>query len=160
MAPTRPGSSPRSSSGWRKGRSRATWASDTRRTAKPGKSRSSRSIRAVRGTSSPVKIVVTGASGFIGSALVPALLTEGHEVVKLVRRQPEAPDEVRWDPPSGTLDPAELAGVEAAVHLAGANVGRRWTKAYKQKILDSRRQGTRLLAETLAALDPRPRVLI
>ncbi len=107
-----------------------------------------------------MKIAVTGASGLIGSALVPALLTEGHEVVKLVRRQPEAPDEVRWDPPSGTLDPADLAGVDAAVHLAGASVGRPWTKAYKRKILDSRVQGTRLIAETLASLEPRPRVLV
>jgi uncharacterized protein (TIGR01777 family) len=108
-----------------------------------------------------VKIAVTGASGFIGSALVPALLRDGHQVVKLVRRQPEAPDEVRWDPPSGSLDPADLAGVDAAVHLAGANVGnRRWTGAYKQKILDSRRQGTRLIATALAALEPRPRVLV
>lgn len=107
-----------------------------------------------------MKIAITGASGFIGSALVPVLLTEGHEVVKLVRRQPEAPDEVRWDPTSGTLDPADLAGVDAGIHLAGANVGRRWTKAYKQKILDSRRQGTGVFAEALAALDPKPRVLI
>lgn len=107
-----------------------------------------------------MKIAVTGASGFIGSALVPALLTDGHEVVKLVRRQPEGSDEVRWDPPSGRLDPADLAGVEAAVHLAGANVGRRWTEAYKQKLRASRIQGTTLLARTLAQLEPRPRVLL
>jgi uncharacterized protein (TIGR01777 family) len=107
-----------------------------------------------------VKIAVSGASGLIGSALVPALLRSGHEVIKLVRRQPEAPDEVRWDPAAGQLDPADLAGVEAAVNLSGATVGTRWTASYKQKILDSRVQSTSLLARTLAELEPRPRVLI
>ncbi|HSP39573.1 MAG TPA: TIGR01777 family oxidoreductase [Frankiaceae bacterium] len=107
-----------------------------------------------------MKIAVTGASGLIGSALVPALLIDGPEVLKLVRRQPEAPDEIRWDPARGQLDAGELAGVDAAVHLAGATVGRRWSASYKQKILDSRVSGTRLLATTLAALEPRPRVLI
>jgi uncharacterized protein (TIGR01777 family) len=107
-----------------------------------------------------VKIAVTGSSGLIGSALVPALLRDGHAVVKLVRRQPEAPDEVRWDPAHGMLDPGDLTGVEAAVHLAGATVGRRWTNAYKQKILESRTQSTALLAGALAELDPRPRVLV
>jgi uncharacterized protein (TIGR01777 family) len=107
-----------------------------------------------------VKIVVTGASGLIGSALVPALRGDGHEVVRLVRRQPSGPDEVRWDPGAGLLDAADLAGVDAAVHLAGATVGRRWSESYKRTILDSRVSGTRLLAETLAKLEPRPRVLV
>ena len=107
-----------------------------------------------------MRIAVTGASGLIGSALVPALLTDGHEVVKLVRRQPEAPDEVRWDPSSGQLDPADLAGVDAAVHLAGATVGRRWSESYKTKIRQSRVAGTQLLAEALATLSPTPRVLV
>ncbi len=107
-----------------------------------------------------MKIAITGASGFIGSALAPALLTDGHDVVKLVRRQPEAPDEIRWDPTTGRLDPADLAGVDAAIHLAGASVGRRWTEAYKQKLRASRIQGTTLLARTLAQLDPKPRVLL
>jgi uncharacterized protein (TIGR01777 family) len=107
-----------------------------------------------------VRIAVTGASGFIGSALVPALQQAGHDVVKLVRRQPEAPDEVRWDPAGDRLDADDLAGVEAAVHLAGATVGRRWTAAYKEKIRSSRVAGTALLARTLAQLEPRPRVLV
>jgi uncharacterized protein (TIGR01777 family) len=107
-----------------------------------------------------MKIAVTGASGLIGTALVPALLTDGHEVVKLVRRQPEAPDEVRWDPARSQLDPQDLAGVDAAVHLAGATVGRRWSESYKRKIRDSRVAGTALLAEAMATLNPRPQVLI
>lgn len=112
-----------------------------------------------------MKIAVTGASGFIGSALVPALLTDGHEVLKLVRRQPESPDEIRWDPARGQLDPAELAGVDAAIHLAGASVGRRWSESYKKKILDSRVSGTALLAEALATVrrdstDQHPTVLL
>lgn len=107
-----------------------------------------------------MKIAVTGASGLIGSALVPALLTDGHEVVRLVRRQPTAPDEVRWDPSAGRLDAADLAGVDAAVHLSGATVGWRWSESYKKEILDSRVSSTRLLSETLARLEPRPRVLV
>jgi uncharacterized protein (TIGR01777 family) len=107
-----------------------------------------------------VKIAVTGASGLIGSALVPALLTDGHEVVRLVRRQPEAPDEVRWDPARGQLDAGDLAGVDAAVHLAGATVGRRWSESYKRTILASRVDSTRLLAETLVTLAPKPAVLV
>ncbi len=108
-----------------------------------------------------MKVAVTGASGFIGSALVPALRAGGHTVVTLVRRQPRSESEVRWDPAAGELDEAALTGVEAAVNLAGAGVGaRRWTEAYKQTIRDSRLLSTTLLSQTLARLDPRPRVLL
>ncbi len=106
-------------------------------------------------------IAVTGASGLIGSALVPALRSGGHTVRTLVRRQPRDSSEISWDPASGTLDPAALAGVDAIVHLAGAGVGdHRWTNSYKRQILDSRVAGTTLLAGALADLDPRPRVLL
>ena len=75
-----------------------------------------------------MRILVAGASGFLGTRLTGRLRAEGHEIVRLVRRPARGPDEVRWDPPAGQLDPAALAGVDAVVNLAGANIGdRRWT---------------------------------
>lgn len=108
-----------------------------------------------------MRIAVTGASGLIGSALVPALQARGHVVQRLVRRPATGPDEITWDPRAGTVDLAALAGVEAVVHLAGAGVGdKRWTDAYKAEILDSRVQGTGTIASAMAALDPLPKVLV
>ena len=108
-----------------------------------------------------MRVAVTGSSGLIGTALVQLLEAGGHDVVRLVRRPPRGPHEVRWDPEAGTVDQAGLAGVEAAVHLAGAGVGdHRWTPAYKQAIRDSRVLGTRTLVTALTALDPLPRVLV
>ncbi|MGA8488058.1 MAG: NAD-dependent epimerase/dehydratase family protein, partial [Gaiella sp.] len=66
-----------------------------------------------------MKVAVTGASGLIGSALVPALHEAGHEVVTLVRRAPAVEHEIAWDPAAGTIDAERLAGVDAVVHLAG-----------------------------------------
>lgn len=107
-----------------------------------------------------MKIAVSGASGFIGSALVPALASAGHEVVRIVRLRPAGPGEIEWDPAAGSIDAAALAGVDAIVNLSGATIGRRWTDERKQEIRDSRVDSTRLLAETAAALEPRPRVLV
>lgn len=108
-----------------------------------------------------MRVAVTGASGLIGSALVPDLRSQGHEVIRMVRRAPSAADEVRWDPATGDVDLAGLAGVEGIVHLAGAGVGdHRWTDAYKAEILNSRVQGTDTIARAAAALDPRPDVLV
>jgi uncharacterized protein (TIGR01777 family) len=106
-------------------------------------------------------VVVTGASGTIGTALVARLTADGHRVRRLVRRVPARPGEVAWDPAAGTIDAAGLAGVGAAVHLAGEGIAeRRWTPAQKRRILESRTLGTGLLATTLAGLDPRPAVLL
>ncbi|HEV8025512.1 MAG TPA: TIGR01777 family oxidoreductase [Candidatus Nanopelagicales bacterium] len=108
-----------------------------------------------------MKIAVTGASGLIGSALVPHLRARGDDVLRLVRRTAVAPDEVQWDPVAGSVDLDALAGVDAVVHLAGAGVGdRRWTDDYKKTILDSRVDGTRTVVDAMTRLDPRPRALV
>lgn len=106
-------------------------------------------------------VAVTGATGLVGSTLVPFLTQSGHEVRRLVRRAARAPDEVRWDPAAGTLDAAALEGVDAVVHLAGENIASgRWTAAKMQRIRESRVGGTRLLAEGLAKLERKPRVVV
>jgi uncharacterized protein len=108
-----------------------------------------------------MRIAVTGASGLIGSALVPHLRARGHDVVRLVRRPSGVRDEVAWDPMGGTVDVAGLVGVNAVIHLAGAGVGdHRWTDSYKATIRDSRVVGTTTLATTLASMEQPPSVLI
>ena len=113
-----------------------------------------------------MKIVVTGSSGLIGSALVRVLGSEGdgraHEVLRLVRREATADDEISWDPAAGQgPDPQRLQGVDAAINLAGAGLGdHRWSDGYKKEILESRRSSTRLLTEALASLDPKPSVVL
>ncbi|KUN26044.1 epimerase [Streptomyces corchorusii] len=102
------------------------------------------------------RIAVAGASGLIGSALVRSLTADGHEVVRLVRREPRGADEVRWDPERGRVDAAGLTGCDVVVNLAGAGVGeRRWTPEYKRLLRDSRVLGTAALAKAAASL-PRP----
>jgi uncharacterized protein len=109
----------------------------------------------------PQRIAISGASGLIGSQLVPFLRTGGHDVARLVRGRPSADDEIAWDPASGRIDAAALEGMDAVIHLAGVSIaGGRWTTARKAAILNSRLQGTSLLAETLARLQRQPRVLI
>lgn len=108
-----------------------------------------------------MKVLISGASGLIGSRLIPFLEERGHEVLRLVRREPKGPGEVRWDPAAGTIDSEALAGVEAAVHLSGASIAEgRWTAARKKLLLDSRIDSTSLLAKTLAGLEPKPKVFL
>ena len=108
-----------------------------------------------------MRIAITGAGGFIGSALHAALSADGHTVTRLVRRAPSGPDELRWDPRGPAGDLSALSGADAVVHLAGAGVGdRRWTPAYKAEIRDSRVLGTAALATALAGLAEPPRVLV
>jgi uncharacterized protein (TIGR01777 family) len=105
-------------------------------------------------------ILMSGGSGLIGSALGSRLATEGHTVVRLVRR-PAKDGEVRWDPVAGTLDPAAFDGCDAVINLSGANIGeKRWTDPYKAELVSSRLQATELLAATMAELDRKPDVFL
>ncbi|WP_369254165.1 TIGR01777 family oxidoreductase [Geodermatophilus amargosae] len=112
-----------------------------------------------------MKIAITGASGLIGSTLVPALLADGHEVIRLVRRTPRTADEHRWDPQHRRIDPAVLRDVDAVVNLAGTPIRPRpFTAAYRRDLLTSRLDSTATVSEALAAAaaaDPaRRRVLV
>ncbi len=95
-----------------------------------------------------MKVLVSGSSGLIGSALVPALRVRGDEVLALVRRAPQNPAEVQWHE-QGSVEPRMLIDVDAVVHLAGRNVATRWTSRAKREIYDSRVTGTRVLAEAV-----------
>ena len=113
-------------------------------------------------------VMLSGASGMLGSAIGNALLQRGTNLIRLVRREAHGPDEVRWNPGSrrdGThgsaIEIARLEGIDAAVHLSGANVAaRRWTAKYKREMTESRVTTTRVLAETLAGLKNPPKVLV
>jgi uncharacterized protein len=102
------------------------------------------------------RIAISGASGLIGTALVGHLRSEGHTVQRLVRRKAQAPDEIQWDPASDSVDIAALTGVDAIIHLAGANVGdHRWTKKYRAEILNSRLLGTTAIAQAVTTVSPK-----
>jgi uncharacterized protein (TIGR01777 family) len=110
-----------------------------------------------------MRIVVAGASGFLGTWLTRWLAGGDHDVVRLVRRPASGPGEVSWDPADGRLDPAGLAGADAVVNLAGAGIGdHRWTSRYKTELRRSRVDTTSTLAATIAALPAtdRPRALL
>lgn len=106
-----------------------------------------------------MKVAITGASGFIGMPLRQSLIDGGHEVLTIGRAGDARPD-VAWDPLAGTIEKAKLNGVDAVIHLAGANIGQRWTESAKREIRESRVKGTSLIARTLASLSPVPRVLV
>jgi uncharacterized protein (TIGR01777 family) len=106
-------------------------------------------------------VLISGATGLIGSALIPELEGRGHRVIRLSRSKPSAEDTIRWDPASGALDPSRLEGIDAVVHLAGESIAEgRWTPEKKRRIMESRREGTRLLAGTLAGLSDPPQVMV
>ncbi|OLR95251.1 TIGR01777 family oxidoreductase [Actinokineospora bangkokensis] len=98
-----------------------------------------------------MRVVVAGSSGLIGTALVAKLRNGGDEVLRLVRREPQAPDERQWDPPSGAVEEGTFAGVDAVVNLCGAGIAdRRWSQARKQELIDSRIEPTEVIAAAVA----------
>ncbi|MGD9991286.1 TIGR01777 family oxidoreductase [Pseudonocardia sp.] len=101
-----------------------------------------------------MRVVVAGSSGLIGTSLVAALRAAGHDVVRLVRRTPAAPDERGWDPPAGRIDDGTFDGVDAVVNLGGVGIGDRpWSGSRKQAIRDSRNVPTEVLARAVADHD-------
>jgi hypothetical protein len=108
-----------------------------------------------------MRVAISGASGLVGSALMPALASAGHEVRTMVRPGGRrAPGSIAWDPEAGSLDVAALEGVDAVVHLAGESIASRWTEQRKRRIRESRVKGTRLIAASIARLATRPSVLV
>ncbi len=108
-----------------------------------------------------MRIVVAGSSGYIGSALLDRLRAAGHDVVRLVRREPDQPDEVYWRPNQEDLDPAVVRGADAVINLAGAGVGdQRWTEEYKRLLRSSRVNSTQALAKAVALSTDPPPVLL
>ena len=109
----------------------------------------------------PLRILISGASGLIGSALVPYLQTRGHTVLRLVRRKIKNQEEIFWRPETGELECDSLGQIDAVVHLAGANVAAgRWTAARRRGILESRVQSTRTLVSALGKQTHRPSVFV
>jgi hypothetical protein len=107
-----------------------------------------------------MKIAIAGASGLVGTALIPPLEDEGSEVTRLVRDSPKV-GEIEWHPNQDDINPAKLDGFEAVINLAGENIAEgRWTDEKKRKIHDSRVHGTHLLSEAMARLAQRPRVFL
>jgi uncharacterized protein (TIGR01777 family) len=102
------------------------------------------------------RIVVAGSSGLIGGALCRSLERDGHTVVRLVRRPPEGPDQVQWDPSTRRLDPVVLEGADAVVNLAGAGLGdKRWNPEVRAELIRSRTDTTTAIAEAVAATGSR-----
>ena len=100
-----------------------------------------------------MRIAITGSTGMIGSTLISFLLLKGHNITQITR--PKV-----WDPNAEKIDAQALEGHDVVIHLAGANVGERWSEAHKKDILESRIKGTRLLCQTLARLKNKPKVLL
>ena len=108
-----------------------------------------------------LSVIVSGASGLIGSALVARLVSRGHTVRRLVRSTRNAQSaDIPWDPGRDFLDAHALDGCDAIVHLAGAPIAQRWTSAHKREILESRVQSTSLLARAVSEMDVKPSVVL
>ena len=107
-----------------------------------------------------MKVLISGATGLIGSALISELETGGHQTTRLTR-SPRSGGDIGWNPDAGEIDVSRLEGHDAVVHLAGESRGEgRWTREKKRRSRESRTRGTRLLAETIAGLPVPPRVMV
>jgi uncharacterized protein (TIGR01777 family) len=107
------------------------------------------------------RILVAGSSGFVGSALVPFLSAAGHEVFRLVRREPDSPDERFWNPDGADLSPEVFKGIDVVIHLGGEGIASgSWTEARKTQLRSSRINSTTLLALTIASLMEKPQTVI
>lgn len=106
-------------------------------------------------------IVISGASGFIGTELCTQLRAEGHRVVRLVRRRPATAEEYEWDPLAGSVPSSAIDEADAVINLSGASLSRLpWTHAYKRTILESRLRATTALAEAIASSATPPEVFV
>jgi hypothetical protein len=106
-------------------------------------------------------IAITGASGLIGSALTRHFEANGDRVLKFTRTGRSSTSTIAWNPSAGTIDAAQLSGVDAVIHMAGAGIGdKRWSNEYKKEILDSRVKGTTLLAQAIAETSDGPKVFL
>lgn len=112
----------------------------------------------------PLRVLLSGASGLIGTELIRQLRESGDETVRLVRHPSRSDDERTWNPDSGSIDPELLAGFDAIVNLSGASIGRiPWTPAYRRVLRESRIGPTTVLAEGLSRVTPagrRPKTLL
>lgn len=108
-----------------------------------------------------MRVLISGASGLVGSEVARQLTAAGHEALKLVRRKAVAKDEVEWNPSKGYLEPGIMETIDAVVNMAGATTGKLpWTKTYKQEIINSRLDSTRTLVSAIAAAKKKPKVLV
>lgn len=108
-----------------------------------------------------MRVLISGASGLIGTEVARQLKELGHEPIRLTRKKPAAPGEVYWNPAQGELDPSVIETVDAVVNLAGATTGKiPWTKRYMQEIIDSRIDSTRTLVNAINNATKKPKVLV
>lgn len=113
-----------------------------------------------------MRVLISGATGLVGTALSKELKGAGHEVTTLSRSKPSSSDTIRWDPSRRSVDVSRLEGHDAVVHLAGESIvgsnplTGRWTRQKKNRIMESRRQGTTFLSEVLAGLSEKPEVMV
>tara|TARA_B100001123_G_scaffold382180_1_gene453154 strand:+ start:50 stop:949 length:900 start_codon:yes stop_codon:yes gene_type:complete len=107
-----------------------------------------------------VKILISGSSGLVGSSLLPFLNDNNHEVLRLVRFQPTAENEIQWLPDQNQIDLNSAGQIDAVVHLAGESIADRWNEEKKNKIRESRIKGTKLISDTISQLEQKPKVFI